>query len=36
MPLGVLMLVLNLIAATCDAGVRFLQLTKFDDLVIKN
>jgi thiazole biosynthesis enzyme len=26
----------KLIAATCDAGVRFLQLTKFDDLVIKN
>lgn len=26
----------KLIAATCDAGVRFLQLTKFDDLIIKN
>jgi thiazole biosynthesis enzyme len=26
----------KLIAATCDAGVRFLQLTKFDDLVLKN
>ena len=26
----------KLIAAACDAGVRFLQLTKFDDLVIKN
>ena len=25
----------KLIAATCDAGVRFLQLTKFDDLVLK-
>jgi thiamine thiazole synthase len=25
-----------LISATCDAGVRFLQLTKFDDLVLKN
>ena len=24
-----------LIAATCDAGVRFLQLTKFDDLILK-
>jgi thiazole biosynthesis enzyme len=26
----------KLIAATCDSGVRFLQLTKFDDLVLKN
>jgi thiamine thiazole synthase len=26
----------KLIAATCDADVRFLQLTKFDDLVLKN
>lgn len=26
----------KLIAATCDAGVRFLQLTKFDDLIVKN
>ena len=26
----------KLIAAACDAGVRFLQLTKFDDLVFKN
>ena len=26
----------TLIAATCDAGVRFLQLTKFDDLILKN
>lgn len=26
----------KLIAAACDAGVRFLQLTKFDDLVMKN
>ena len=26
----------KLIAATCDAGVRFLQLTKFDDLVLKD
>jgi len=26
----------KLIAATCDAGVRFLQLTKFDDVVLKN
>jgi thiazole biosynthesis enzyme len=26
----------KLIAATCDAGARFLQLTKFDDLVLKN
>ncbi|HEU4445943.1 MAG TPA: sulfide-dependent adenosine diphosphate thiazole synthase [Nitrososphaeraceae archaeon] len=26
----------KLIAATCDAGVRFLQLTKFDDLILKN
>src|SRR6266540_7570116 len=26
----------KLIASTCDAGVRFLQLTKFDDLVLKN
>jgi thiazole biosynthesis enzyme len=26
----------KLIAAACDAGVRFLQLTKFDDLVLKN
>jgi thiamine thiazole synthase len=25
-----------LISAACDAGVRFLQLTKFDDLVLKN
>src|SRR5918992_444649 len=25
----------KLIAATCDAGVRFLQLTKFDDLILK-
>jgi thiamine thiazole synthase len=25
----------KLIAATCDVGVRFLQLTKFDDLVLK-
>ena len=27
---------LNLISSACDAGVRFLQLTKFDDLVLKN
>ena len=26
----------KLIAAACDAGVRFLQLTKLDDLVLKN
>lgn len=26
----------KLIAGACDAGVRFLQLTKFDDLVLKN
>jgi thiamine thiazole synthase len=26
----------KLVAAACDAGVRFLQLTKFDDLVMKN
>ena len=26
----------KLVAAACDAGVRFLQLTKFDDLVLKN
>jgi thiazole biosynthesis enzyme len=26
----------KLIAAACDAGVRFLQLTKFDDLVLKD
>ncbi|AIF84311.1 thiazole-adenylate synthase [Candidatus Nitrososphaera evergladensis SR1] len=26
----------KLIASACDAGVRFLQLTKFDDLVLKN
>jgi sulfide-dependent adenosine diphosphate thiazole synthase len=26
----------KLIAATCDDGVRFLQLTKFDDLILKN
>ena len=26
----------KLIAAACDAGVRFLQLTKFDDLILKN
>src|SRR6188508_2175274 len=26
----------KLIAAACDSGVRFLQLTKFDDLVLKN
>src|SRR6478609_6409401 len=26
----------KLISSTCDAGVRFLQLTKFDDLVLKN
>jgi sulfide-dependent adenosine diphosphate thiazole synthase len=26
----------KLIAAACDAGIRFLQLTKFDDLVLKN
>jgi sulfide-dependent adenosine diphosphate thiazole synthase len=26
----------KLIAAACDAGVRFLQLTKFDDVVLKN
>ena len=26
----------KLISATCDSGVRFLQLTKFDDLVLKN
>ena len=26
----------KLIAPACDAGVRFLQLTKFDDLVLKN
>jgi thiamine thiazole synthase len=25
----------KLIAATCDAGVKFLNLTKFDDLVLK-
>ena len=27
---------LKLISAACDSGVRFLQLTKFDDLVLKN
>src|ERR687889_154941 len=26
----------KLIGAACDAGVRFLQLTKFDDLILKN
>jgi thiazole biosynthesis enzyme len=26
----------KLIASACDAGVRFLQLTKFDDLVLKD
>ena len=26
----------KLIGAACDAGVKFLQLTKFDDLVLKN
>jgi thiamine thiazole synthase len=26
----------KLIASTCDAGVRFLQLTKFDDVILKN
>ena len=26
----------KLIAGACDAGVKFLQLTKFDDLVLKN
>jgi thiamine thiazole synthase len=26
----------KLIAAACDAGVKFLQLTKFDDLVLKH
>src|SRR2546428_4592714 len=26
----------KLVAAACDAGVRFLQLTKFDDLVMKS
>src|SRR3989475_3360097 len=26
----------KLIAAACDAGVKFLNLTKFDDLVLKN
>ena len=26
----------KLIASTCDAGVKFLNLTKFDDLVLKN
>ncbi|PBO84332.1 MAG: ribose 1,5-bisphosphate isomerase [Thaumarchaeota archaeon] len=26
----------KLIAAACDAGVKFLQLTKFDDLVLKD
>lgn len=26
----------KLIASACDSGVRFLQLTKFDDLVLKN
>ena len=26
----------KLIAATCDAGVKFLNLTKFDDLILKN
>lgn len=26
----------KLIGATCDAGVKFLNLTKFDDLVLKN
>ena len=26
----------KLIAPTCDAGVKFLNLTKFDDLVLKN
>ncbi|MDH3314100.1 MAG: sulfide-dependent adenosine diphosphate thiazole synthase [Nitrosopumilus sp.] len=26
----------KLIGAACDAGVKFLQLTKFDDLVMKN
>ena len=25
----------KLIAATCDAGVKFLNLTKFDDLILK-
>jgi len=26
----------KLIASTCDAGVKFLNLTKFDDLILKN
>ena len=26
----------KLITSACDAGVRFLQLTKFDDLILKN
>ncbi len=26
----------KLIAASCDAGVKFLNLTKFDDLILKN
>jgi sulfide-dependent adenosine diphosphate thiazole synthase len=26
----------KLIASACDAGVRFLQLTKFDDLILRN
>ncbi len=26
----------KLIAATCDSGVKFLNLTKFDDLILKN
>ncbi len=26
----------KLIAATCDAGVKFLNLTKFDDLILRN
>ena len=26
----------KLIAGACDAGVKFLNLTKFDDLVLKN
>ena len=26
----------KLIAATCDAGVKFLNLTKFDDLIMRN
>jgi len=25
-----------LIAGACDSGVKFLNLTKFDDLVLKN